>query len=128
MQPYINPNLFLNPMYGNYLQNPIPQNQMQQVGISGKYVNDFNEINASDIPMSSPAIFPKNDRSEIQLKEWNSNGQIVTTSYKAIVEQPKEAPPTVIVDTETILDKLNELNEKIEKLTKPVQRVKKENE
>ena len=84
MQPYVNPNLFLSPIYGNYMQNPMPQ--AQPVGISGKYVNDFGEINASDIPMSGPAVFAKNDRSEIQIREWNPNGQIVTTSYKAVVE------------------------------------------
>lgn len=128
MQPYVNPNLFLNPMYGNYMQNQMPQTQMQPVGISGRYVNDFNEINASDISMSSPSIFPKNDRSEIQIREWNPNGQIVTTTFKPVVEQIKETAPVPTIDTETILDKLEELNDKIEKLSKPTPRVKKETE
>lgn len=83
MQPFINPYLFSNPIYGNYGQQVQQPAQQMQIGISGKYVNDFNEINASDIPMNGPAIFAKNDRSEIQLREWNPNGQIVTTSYKA---------------------------------------------
>lgn len=127
-QPYVNPNLFSNPIYGNYMQNFMPQAPMQPVGISGKFVNDFGEINASDIPMNSPSIFAKNDRSEIQLREWNSNGQIVTTTYKAILDQPKEVVPDASKDIETILCKLEELDEKIEKLSKPTQRVKKETE
>ena len=126
MQPFVNPNLFLNPIYGNYMQNQMPQPQIQPVGISGRYVNDFGEINASDISMSSPSIFPKNDRSEIQMREWNSNGQITTTTYKPVMEQVKETAPIPSIDTETILDKLEELNDKIEKLTKPAPRVKKE--
>lgn len=69
MQPYVNPYLFSNPIYGNYgaqqFQQPVQQPMQQPIGISGKYVNDFNEISASDIPMNSPAIFAKNDRSEI---------------------------------------------------------------
>lgn len=54
MQPYINPNYFSNPIYGNYFQNTMPQAQVLPMGISGKFVNDFNEINASDISMNSP--------------------------------------------------------------------------
>ena len=122
MQPYVNPYLFSNPMYSNYGQQPMPQQMaqpVQQVAISGRYVNDFNEINLSDIPMNSPAIFAKNDRSEIQLREWNSNGQIVTTSYKAIVEEP----PAPVVEQPTfnldpIIEKLAELEEKIDKIPK----------
>lgn len=128
MQPYINPNLFLSPMYGNYMQNQMSQPPIQPVGISGKYVNDFNEIAASDIPMNGPAIFAKNDRSEIQIREWNPNGQIVTSAYRLVVEQPKEVIPNSSTDLETILSKLSELDEKIEKLNKPIQRVKKETE
>lgn len=126
MQPYVNPNLFSSPMFGNYMNYMAQAPTQPVVGISGKYVNDFAEINASDIPMSSPSIFVKNDRSEIQLREWNSNGQIVTASYKAIPEQPKEIVPTTSNEMETILEKLEELDEKIEKLSKPTPRAKKE--
>lgn len=134
MQPYVNPYLFSNPTFGNYgqpqfQQQPIQQ-PMQQIGISGRYVNDFGEISASDIPMNGPAIFAKNDRSEIQLREWNPNGQIVTTSYKAIVE---EAPvPEPVFNTDGLLDpifaKLGELEEKIDKLKPTVSRTKKDGE
>lgn len=133
MQPYVNPYLFSNPICGNYgqqqYQQPVQQ-IMQPIGISGRYVNDFGEISANDIPMSGPAIFAKNDRSEIQIREWNPNGQIVTTSYKAIVE---EAPaPEPVFNTDNLLDpifaKLGELEEKIDKLKPTVSRTKKDGE
>lgn len=122
MQPYVNPYLFSNPIYGSYGQQQFQQPIQPQVpiGISGKYVNDFSEINASDIPMNSPAIFAKNDRSEIQLREWNANGQIVTKSYKEVdVEPPipERAPvfnPNEVL--EPIIARLNELEEKIDKI------------
>lgn len=126
MQPYVNPYLFSNPLYGNCVPNPMPQPQVQPVGISGKYVNDFNEINASDIPMSGPAIFVKNDRSEIQLREWSPNGQIVPTSYRAVIEQPKQVVPDPQTNIESILDKLDALEAKLDKLSKPSTTKKKE--
>lgn len=136
MQPFINPYLFSNPMYGNYGQQQFQQPVQQQmpIGISGKYVNDFGEITASDIPMNSPAIFAKNDRSEIQLREWNSNGQIVTTSYKAVVEEQPVPKPVPVFNPNDVLEpiftRLNELEEKIDKLPKvsTVSRTKKDGE
>jgi len=119
MNPYITQNPFLNPIYGNYMQ----QQPIQQIGISGKYVNDFNEITASDIPMNSPAIFAKNDRSEVQIREWNANGQITTTCYK------RETAPEPKEDTmQPIIDRLISLEEKIDKMQKPMIPRKKEGE
>lgn len=129
---YPNPYPFLNPTYGNYGQMPNIPPMPQPIGISGKYVNDFSEISASDIPMNSPAIFAKNDRSEVQIREWNSNGQIVSSSYKLVQEvapDPKE--PTFNLDNvlTPILARFEELEEKIDKLQKPtVARAKKEGE
>lgn len=139
MQPYVNPYLFSSPIYGNYgqqqLQQPIQQPIQQQmpIGISGKYVNDFNEINASDIPMNSPAIFAKNDRTEIQLREWNSNGQIITRSYKEVNVEAPEPEKAAVFNPETVLNpiiaRLDELEEKIDKLPKvSAARVKKDGE
>lgn len=125
MQQYVNP--FLNPTYGNYWNQQPQMQQPMQPGISGRYVNDFSEITANDIPMNSPAIFAKNDRSEIQLREWNPNGQIITTSYKAIQEQPKQELTTNNF-LEPIFIRLAELEEKIDKLGKPSTRTKKEGE
>lgn len=116
------------------MQNQMQQMQMQPIGISGKYVNDFNEITASDIPMNSPAIFAKNDRSEIQIREWNPNGQITTTLFKAVIEpQEKEIIPQPAFNPnevlEPIIEKLAELEDKIDKIPKStVSRTKKDGE
>lgn len=137
MQPYINPYLFSNTIYGNYGQQQQMQQPMipqaQQIGIAGKYVNDFNEINASDIPMNSPAIFAKNDRTEIQMREWNSNGQIVTRLYKEMDVEAPEPEKAAVFNTEAVLNpiiaRLDELEEKIDKIPKvSAARVKKDGE
>lgn len=129
MQPYTNPYLFSNPMFGNYGNQQPMQQPMQQIGISGRYVNDFAEITASDIPMNGPAIFAKNDRSEIQIREWNPNGQIVAKTYRAVAEQQKQE---TVFNTNDFLDpifvRLEELGEKIDKIGKPSNRAKKEGE
>lgn len=136
MQPYINPYLFQSPCFSNFGNNTTPsiQNvpsfssyQAQQLGIAGKYVNDFSEITANDVPMNGmPAVFAKNDRSEIQLREWNPNGQIVTTLYKPYVESEQETQqtqPLFNIKTEVvdpIFGRISELEDKIDKLSKPV--------
>lgn len=125
MQPFINPNLFQAPGYFNYMnqyqmqQQPI---QTSQMGINGKYVNDFSEVTANDVPMNGlPAVFVKNDRSEIQLREWNPNGQIVPTSYRLVIENPivEEAKIETFSKAdilEPILAKLAEFEEQLAKL------------
>lgn len=122
-----NPYPFLNPMYGNYGQVPNAPQMTQPIGVSGKYVNDFGEISIGDIPMNGPAIFAKNDRSEIQIREWSPNGQIVTTSYKAVVEDvpaPVEQPTLDLESAiQPVLDKLTELEQQVAKLSKPVTKV-----
>lgn len=106
--------------------------QAQQLGISGKYVNDFSEITASDVPMGGqPSVFIKNDRSEMQMREWSPNGQIVTTLYKPYIEPKQEdisnlstIPQTPLFDAkseviEPIFERLSQLEDKLDKLSKP---------
>lgn len=69
-----------------------PQQQMtpmqQTVGLNGKIVDDFNILNANDVPMDgNGAFFVKHDGTEIQWRNWAANGTIITTSYKPILEQ-----------------------------------------
>lgn len=115
MYPNINP--FQNQMFQNYMQGP--QMAYQPAGISGKYVNDFNEITANDVPMNgSPSIFLKSDRSEIQIREWSPNGQIVPRLYRA-VEIVEQAPQEQKDDySNLIIERLTALEEKIDKLSK----------
>lgn len=132
MQPYINPYLFQSPYFMNMGNNPIPNTQTVQAGLSAKYVNDFGEITASDIPMNGqPAIFAKSDKSEIQLREWSPNGQIITTLYKPyfqpkqedatntipMVEQPLFDAKTEVLDP--IFERISALEDKLDKLSKP---------
>lgn len=137
MQPFVNPYLFQNPYYSNYGNNTLqnPQNSFntsQTMGINGKYVNDFNEVMASDVPMGGqPSVFIKNDRNEIQLREWNPTGQIVTTLYKPYIEPKKEEIENVapfiqqpLFDAKSevldpIFERISSLEEKLDKLNKP---------
>ncbi len=63
MQPMVNPNYFNQyPNYAaqNYYSNPPMQNPAPYVGISGRYVNTFEEITANDVPMDGKsALFMK---------------------------------------------------------------------
>ena len=138
MQPFVNPYLFQNPYFSNYGNNVTPNtqnafNQPQPIGISGKYVNDFAEVMASDVPMGGqPSVFIKNDRSELQMREWSPNGQIITTLYKPYIEPKQEEvnnlPPTIqqpLFDVKTevlepIFDKLAELEQQVAKLSNSV--------
>lgn len=63
-------------------QIPIQQNNSQIQPISTQFVDDFDTISVNSIPMDNQgALFVKRDGTEIQMKRWNSNGQIVSTSY-----------------------------------------------
>lgn len=134
MQPYVNPLYFQNPFFTNFGNNTsqtIPNSYSQPVGISGKYVNDFAEVTASDVPMGSqPSVFIKNDRSEMQIREWSPNGQIVTTLFKPCLnnqeinqanqevnQAPFDAKSEVL---DPILDKLAELEQQVAKLSNTV--------
>lgn len=134
MQPYINPYLFQNPSFfngGNPISQNIP-NAYNNVGINGKYVNDFSEVTASDVPMGGqPSVFIKNDRNEIQLREWSPNGQIVSTLYKPYFEPKNDEvsnlsttvqQPLFDVNTdiiEPIFERISALEDKLDKLSKP---------
>lgn len=112
MMPYMNMNpSYFNPVNPAYpFINQSPQNilptgsNMSGVfspnNMSGKIVDDFNSITASDIPMDgNPATFIKRDGSEIQLRTWTSNGTISTTSYKPVtIETPVKTETDVFAD------------------------------
>ena len=131
MQPFINPSyLYQNPYFSNFGNSFLQNTQNSYNGINGKYVNDFSEITASDVPMGGqPSIFVRNDRSEVQLREWSPNGQIISTVYVPYIDtkqqekQPESATPQIDVNTEIIapiFEKISVLEEKLDKLSKPV--------
>lgn len=118
-----NPNQYQNqygvyPQYGQQVQVQ-PQSQFQSFqnigSISGRTVNDFNEITANDVPMNGePATFIKRDLSEIQVRMWNSNGQITMTSYKPYIDEKKSDVSNVSnEDIKTLSQGFNEFKEDI---------------
>lgn len=133
---YPMPNYFDNSVnrYGNCFQQPQIQPQMQQTSLPGKYVSDFNQINANDVPMDgSVAIFIKNDLSELQARSWTANGTISTLSFIPQKENKNVSMDTLSPNDNSVkidlLDELtkvfNERFDKIEKILKP-SRAKKE--
>lgn len=156
MQPWINYSMtnqpFQQPMYQQpnpymerlnnlqqfqqQLQMPMPV-QTQPQGVVAKLVDGFDNITANDVPMNGGAIFVKNDGSEVQVRQWNANGTISTTSYLPQIDdlsaQVANSPSN---DFSSQFDAFNEvlrgvqedvraLNEKIDKFSKP-NRAKKE--
>lgn len=148
MQPYINPNYYaMNPYLSqNYMQNMqnMQMNQTQnpnQSTIVGRSVGDFGEINANDVPMDGRmAVFLKNDRSEIQIREWNPNGQIVSTSYLPQIEEKDTKTSISPQDSqkskfdaktevlEPLFERLSRLEEKLDKMSKNSRTTKKDGE
>lgn len=81
--------------YQQSLQPPIQQ-PVQPQGLVGRPVNDFSEIKADDVPMNgTPAIFIKNDMSEIEVRVWCKDGLIRPTSYKPVLEQNQVEPTNI---------------------------------
>ena len=136
--PYMDRMNFLQ-NYQQSLQQPTQMSQQpmaqQMSGINGRVVQAVENINANEVPMDgSMAYFPKNDMSEIYAKGWNADGTIKTIVYKPYTE-PKinqEVNSTTNTEnleirlsekaTEGIMDKFNELFEKIEELEAKMQR------
>lgn len=109
-----------------------------QTQMSGKYVNEFNEVTANDVPMDGKsAVFVKNDRSEIQVREWNPNGQITMTSYLPQISKKDDEVDKLSNETqkskfdpksevlEPLFERLEQLENKIDRIGK-TSRVKKE--
>lgn len=83
----------MNYPYNNYaMQNPYMYDrqqmfQAQQMPVV-RSVNNFNEISASDVSMTSPySVFVKNDMSELQIRRWNASGMIDNLTFKPVLEQ-----------------------------------------
>lgn len=87
-QPIQNPYMA---QMGQYQQNFQPQaQQMQQPqqqtqGLICKPVVDASNVSPNDVPMDgNPAVFPKNDFTEIYVKSWTPNGTIQTVVYRPV--------------------------------------------
>lgn len=115
--PMANPYVDRMAQLQQYQQNLQPQMQqpVQPQGLIGRPVNDFSEIKADDVPMNgTPAIFIKNDMSEIEVRVWCKDGLIRPTSYKPVLEQ-NQVEPTNIPQMD-----LNTLNEDVRALREDI--------
>lgn len=105
---------------------PIPQ-PPKTPQITGRYVNNPNEIVAQEVPMDgSVGIFPQMDFSCIYAKAWNSDGTIQTVKF--VPEPNTEMIVPADNSAADILDNINKRLGKIEKLLykKPYHNNKKE--
>lgn len=121
-----------NPYYQNYYTNNVqqyPGGQTNgygniQTGISGKFIESFDNIAVNDIPMDGkPATFIKNDLSEIQLRSWTPNGQIQNVVFKPIEnDKPNNSTPSaeksVLALSDEVTDLFNGLNLRLDKIEK----------
>lgn len=148
MQPYVNPYYlqqnqqgypqYYNPLaqvqnrpidYQQNMPNNYQQNQIVQ-GINGKMIAEINQITANDVPMDgSVAFFPKQDLSEVYAKSWNADGTIRTVTYKPVLDgESKTAaePEKLKCDlsdeaTQGIMDKFEEISDRLGQLEKSLQ-------
>lgn len=94
---------------------PQVQQQSQQIGLNCRIVDDFNSIVANDVPMDgNGAFFAKRDGSEVQHRNWSSNGTIQTTVYKP-VQQESSVEATNIPQND-----FNALNEDVRALREDI--------
>ena len=127
------PNQIQNPYIDRYAQNQAMQ-QMNQVpnqqaqGLNGRVVDNFEMINANDVPMDNMgAWFIKSDGTEIQRRVWTSNGTIATSRFKPVLEeqsinlpQGEEKFKIEISDevSEAFMKRFDEITERLEKMEK----------
>ncbi|MCQ2609113.1 MAG: hypothetical protein MJ197_10565 [Bacteroidales bacterium] len=87
-----------------------------------KIVNDFSEITASDVPMTSPfSLFVKNDLSEVQMRKWNANGLIDNLSFKPFLSEgvdnvPQTEEKSKFVAYNDVIQAFNDRFDALEKL------------
>lgn len=114
---YYNPNYYMNP-YQNYqmqMQQPMATTQVQPPqALNGKIVDSSDVVKATEVPIGGYGIFPKADLSEIYIKSWNNNGTTSIITFKPIVTEPAEIQKTNEELTNTLIQKIDGLENKID--------------
>lgn len=111
------------------VQQPIQMQYTQVPQMIGRFVNEFTDITANDVPMDGRwAIFAKNDMSEIQARAWSSDGKIVPVVFKpVIIEQENNHPESKeeklkigLSDeaTEAFMKRFDDISDQLEKMEK----------
>lgn len=140
MQPYPNPNYFMQYQQPQYQQpNPYmqrmeqlqqfqqtlqPQVQNQQMPALGKIVESIDIVKATDIPMDGNMYyFPKADGTEIYGKAWMQDGRTRILTFKPVLEDntnnlPMEGKNVQISlsdeATEVFMKQFEELKERLD--------------
>ena len=111
------------PLYNSPSVGAVPQYQppqrpvMPQRSLNGMIVQSAENITADAVPMDgSIAVFPKQDMSEIYVKNWNADGTIRTITYKPVVETKPEAQSSNSIDESSFDDKLTDLTNRMNRL------------
>lgn len=116
------------PMQIQQPQQGMSANYMQAPQMVGRFVNDFSEITANDVPMDGRcAIFAKNDLTEIQARAWSAEGKIVPMVFKPVLPEPEqvkvEAPPQVSLSDEVtvaFMKRFDDITERLDKMEKSI--------
>lgn len=118
------------PLMYNQMPQPVQQPQSmvpQQPPMVGRYVNDFSEVTANDVPMDGrSAVFVKSDMSEIQTRAWSADGKIVPVVFRPVpVEQEPqhktEEKITVGLSEENVqafMKRFDDINDRLDKMEK----------
>lgn len=126
----INPyqNNFYNPQFSPYMSQTyrMPETAPQAHGLHGMFVQSQDNITADCVPLDgTAAFFPKQDMSEIYVKNWNADGTIRALTFKAILDNnprkiSKNDSETILGVSDAILgvleNKFKELNDRFDKL------------
>lgn len=125
MQPFVNPNYFNPyPMYQQPQIQPQMPSYAQNIvhnGLEGKYVGEFSEVTANDVPMTGQgALFIKGDLSEIQLRNWNANGLIDIKSFKPSISEVEEVSTKSVehayLPSDELRMALENINDRLDKM------------
>lgn len=101
-----------------YQPNPYAQPQAPRVsfGLHGAMVQSVDNITADSVPMDgSIAVFPKQDLSEIYVKNWNADGTIRTLTFRPVVDSvPASNPENVLTALQKQVENLSNKVRKLE--------------
>ena len=98
-------------------QYPQQQSMFQQNNITGRFVQNAEQIGVNDVPMNGTySIFPKNDMTEIYAKAWDGNGNIQTLTYRLVQDDGTERAevPTVQEQLQSFRDEIMKRFDKLE--------------
>lgn len=97
-----------------YQQNFQQQVQQQPQGLICKPVGDASNVSPNDVPMDgNPAVFPKNDFTEIYVKSWTPNGTIQTIVYKPVQPENQSEATNPQMDFNALNEDVRALREDI---------------